>query len=57
LHHALVTRRVVAAAHARGAPVVAWTVDDRRDFERAVEAGVDALVVNNPAKFVSTLQP
>lgn len=57
LHHALVSERTVRRAHARGAPVVAWTVDDPRDFTRLDEAGVDAVVVNNPGLFVSTLEP
>ena len=57
LHHALVTERVVTRAHARGIPVVAWTVDDALDGARLDKAGVDALVVNNPAKFVFTLEP
>jgi glycerophosphoryl diester phosphodiesterase len=57
LHHALVTERVVSQAHARGIPVVAWTVDDTLEGARLDKAGVDALVVNNPAKFVSTLEP
>lgn len=56
LHHALVGARTVRGAHARGVPVVAWTVEDRRDLERLDEVGVDAVVVNNPAIFVSTLQ-
>jgi glycerophosphoryl diester phosphodiesterase len=57
LHHALVTARTVERAHARGVPVVAWTIDDSRDFDRLDRAGVDALVVNNPSRFVSTLEP
>lgn len=57
LHHALVGKRVVRRAHARGVPVVAWTVDDPRDLIRLDEAGVDAIVVNNPSTFVSTLEP
>ncbi len=56
LHHALVTARTIRSAHARGVPVVAWTVDDPRDYDRLERAGVDALVVNNPSIFVSTLQ-
>jgi glycerophosphoryl diester phosphodiesterase len=56
LHHALVSPIAVARAHARGAPVVAWTVDDPRDLERVVEAGVDAVVTNDPSVFVSTLK-
>jgi glycerophosphoryl diester phosphodiesterase len=55
LHHALVSRGAVARAHGRGVPVVAWTVDDRRDLERVDEAGVDAVVTNDPSIFVSTL--
>jgi glycerophosphoryl diester phosphodiesterase len=56
LHHALVGERVVRLAHARGVPLVAWTVDDPRDLTRLDKAGVDAIVVNNPATFVSTLE-
>jgi glycerophosphoryl diester phosphodiesterase len=56
LHHGLVTERLVRVSHARGIPVVAWTVDDPLDATRLDEAGVDALVVNNPATFVFTLE-
>ncbi len=55
LHHELVTARVVECAHARGAPVVAWTVDTVEDLSRVDEAGVDAVVTNDPSIFVSTL--
>jgi glycerophosphoryl diester phosphodiesterase len=55
LHHALVGERLVRWAHGRGVPVVAWTVDDPRDVRRLADVGVNALVVNNPAMFVSTL--
>jgi glycerophosphoryl diester phosphodiesterase len=55
LHHALVGPTAVLRAHARGVPVVAWTVDDPLDLERVVEAGVDAVVTNDPSIFVSTL--
>jgi glycerophosphoryl diester phosphodiesterase len=55
LHHALVSPGAVSRAHARGAPVVAWTVDDAPDFRRVENAGVDAIVTNDPSKFVSTL--
>lgn len=56
LHHALVTPAAVLRAHARGAAVVAWTVDDPRDLARVDQAGVDAVVTNDPSIFVSTLQ-
>jgi glycerophosphoryl diester phosphodiesterase len=55
LHHSLVTAASVRAAHARGAPVVAWTVDDPRDLARVDDAGVDAVVTNDPRIFTSTL--
>ncbi|MGI8479890.1 MAG: glycerophosphodiester phosphodiesterase [Gaiellaceae bacterium] len=55
LKHELVSPRAVRRAHARGASVVAWTVDDPRDFSRMLEAGVDAVVTNDPSTFVSTL--
>ena len=34
LQHALGTSAAVARAHALGAPVLAWTVDDPTDFQR-----------------------
>ena len=57
LHHELVTDRVVRRAHGRGAPVVAWTVDTVEDLSRVDDAGVDAVVTNDPSIFVSTLTP
>jgi glycerophosphoryl diester phosphodiesterase len=56
LHHELVTPSVVRRAAARGAPVVAWTVDLPEDLARVEAAGVAAVVTNDPAIFVSTLQ-
>jgi glycerophosphoryl diester phosphodiesterase len=55
LHHALVTPAGVRAAHSRGVPVVAWTVDDPTDLVRVDDAGVDAVVTNDPRIFTSTL--
>ncbi len=57
VHHDLVTPAAVAKAHARGARVVAWTVDTPEDLARVDAAGVDAVVTNDPAIFVSTLPP
>ena len=51
LHHSLVTEASVRAAHARGAAVVAWTVDDPRTLARVDAAGVDAIVSNDPRLF------
>ena len=56
VHHALVSPRLVRYARSRGVPVVAWTVDDPDDLRRVDEAGVQAVVANDPSIFVSTLQ-
>ena len=56
LHHSLVGETVVRRAKARGAAVVAWTVDDPRDLARVDEAGVDAVVSNDPRIFAFTLE-
>jgi glycerophosphoryl diester phosphodiesterase len=55
LHHELVSRHVVTRSHARDAPVVVWTVDTPEALARVDEAGVDAVVTNDPSIFVSTL--
>lgn len=53
LHHSLVTNASVRAAHARGAAVVTWTVDDPAVLARVDAAGVDAIVTNDPRLFRS----
>lgn len=53
LQHALVTQRSVAMAHAYGALVLAWTVDESGDLERVVEAGVDGVITNDPRIFAA----
>jgi glycerophosphoryl diester phosphodiesterase len=57
LHHALVGRSVVQSAHRRGAAVVAWTIETADELAGVTEAGVDAVVANDPTIFVSTLHP
>ena len=54
MHHTIVTAAAVRAAHARGAAVVTWTVDDADEIARVDEAGVDAIVTNDPRLFLST---
>ena len=48
LHHAVVSRAVVAKAHARSDAVLAWTVDDMPALERVLAAGVDGVITNDP---------
>lgn len=56
LHHAVVSAAAVRRAHARGAAVLAWTVDEPGELARVEEAGVDAVITNDPAIFASTLR-
>lgn len=55
LHHSLVTPASVRAASARGAAVLAWTVDDPRELARVDAAGVDAVISNDPRIFTPEL--
>lgn len=55
LHRAIVSRGAVAAAHARGAAVVAWTANEPADVARLVADGVDAIVSDNPRIVFETL--
>ncbi len=56
LHHWVVSRAAVERAHARGAAVFAWTVDDRAALERVITAGVDGVITNDPRIFAGYTQ-
>jgi glycerophosphoryl diester phosphodiesterase len=51
LHHSVVSRAAVDCAHAQGAAVFAWTVDDERSLARVLAAGVDGVITNDPRIF------
>jgi glycerophosphoryl diester phosphodiesterase len=51
LHYSVVSPAAVARAHAHGAAVFAWTIDDGPLLERMVAAGVDAVITNDPRIF------
>lgn len=57
LQHAIVSAAAVDRAHAVGAAVWAWTVDDPVELARLDAAGVDAVITNDPRLFrgVATL--
>jgi glycerophosphoryl diester phosphodiesterase len=59
LHHAVVSRPAVERAHAAGAAVWAWTVDDPAALAQLESIGVDAVISNDPRIFggVATLAP
>jgi glycerophosphoryl diester phosphodiesterase len=51
LHHTVVSAAAVDRAHALGAAVCTWTVDDRPTLARVEAAGVDAVITNDPRIF------
>lgn len=51
LQHAVVSAQAVERAHAAGAAVWAWTVDDPGELARLDAAGVDAVISNDPRIF------
>jgi glycerophosphoryl diester phosphodiesterase len=55
LQHTLVSAGAVVRAHSVGCPLLAWTVDAPADLARAVDAGVDAVITNDPRQLLVTL--
>jgi len=51
LHYALCSRAVVERCHARGAGVLAWTVDDPKVLQTLSGTGVDGIITNDPRIF------
>jgi glycerophosphoryl diester phosphodiesterase len=52
----LVTAEKVRAAHAAGLQVVPWTANTPEDWERLADAGVDAIISDDPARLISYLK-
>ncbi len=52
---ALVTRRFVEAAHARGVRVDAWTVNDPAEMHRLLDLGVDVVMTDRPETLAGVL--
>jgi len=51
----VVTPRFVQAAHAHGIQVHVWTIDDRKQMHRLLDAGVDALMTDLPEVLLEVL--
>ncbi len=52
----LVTPERVAQAHAAGLQVVPWTVNKPEDWQRLVDAKVDAIISDDPASLIAWLK-
>lgn len=52
----LVTKERVAQAHASGLQVAPWTVDTPEDWQKMVDAKVDAIITDDPASLIAWLK-
>jgi glycerophosphoryl diester phosphodiesterase len=52
----LVTKERVAQAHAAGLQVVPWTVNKPEDWQKLVDAKVDAIISDDPASLIAWLK-
>ncbi|MEO8657685.1 MAG: glycerophosphodiester phosphodiesterase [Bryobacteraceae bacterium] len=55
-HYMLVTKGRVDAAHAAGLQVVPWTANTPKDWDKLVDAGVDAIISDDPAELIRYLK-
>ena len=52
----LVTPEQVQASHAAKIEVVPWTADTPQDWQRLIDAGVDAIITDDPAELIAYLK-
>ena len=52
----LVTPEKVKAAHAAGLQIVPWTANTPADWDRLIDAGVDAIITDDPAALIAHLK-
>ena len=52
----LVTPEQVKASHAASLEVVPWTADTPQDWQRLIDAGVDAIITDDPAELIAYLK-
>jgi glycerophosphoryl diester phosphodiesterase len=55
-HYSLVTKEQVATAHKAGLEVVPWTANKPADWDKLVDAKVDAIISDDPAELIAYLK-
>ena len=48
--------RMLEACHRAGIEVVPWTANKPRDWSRLIDAGVDAIITDDPAELIKYLK-
>jgi len=51
-----INKRKVRKWHRQGYEVLAWTVNDEAEMRRMIDAGVDGIITDNPAKLLELLE-
>ena len=51
-----VNKQNVDEAHQRGMKVVTWTVDNKEDMVKMIEAGADAIISNYPDRLLEVVK-
>lgn len=54
-HYTLVTKERVDKAHAAGLQVVPWTANKPENWRKLIDAGVDAIITDDPAELIRYL--
>ena len=55
-HYSITTKEIVEQAHAAGLQVVPWTANLPADWDRLIEARVDAIISDDPAALIAYLK-
>jgi glycerophosphoryl diester phosphodiesterase len=55
VHHSLVSPKLARAAAEVGMPITVWTVDDPRWLSRRRNLNIDALITNDPDRFLNAI--
>ncbi|MBL8213115.1 MAG: glycerophosphodiester phosphodiesterase [Bryobacterales bacterium] len=55
-HYTLITPEQVRRAHVAGLRVVPWTANTTEDWKRLADAGVDAIITDDPAELIAYLK-